>query len=127
MKTKRKTKAQLEQERIEREQKREETWRRREEKEREKAAAEARKKAEAVLREWLRKQRSRPRVEVPSAYSGESIHVHRKIYDGFMKDRKITITSFRAEGGSGGKLIMEYTTAAGGHGRLELQDLGPMP
>jgi len=78
-------------------------------------------------REWLRKHRSRPRMELPSAYSGESIHVHRKIYERFMKDRGIQVSSFRVEGGMGGKLILGYTTKSGGHGKLELYDLGPMP
>lgn len=95
---KRRTKAQIEQERIDR-----------------------------AHREWLRTQRSRPRIEIPSEYPGESIFVHQKVHDKFTKNRGIFITSYRVEGGTGGKLILEYTTAAGGKGSVELLDLGQMP
>ncbi|QRG66949.1 hypothetical protein [Brevibacillus choshinensis] len=124
---KRRTKAQIEQERIAREQKRAEALRKWEEKEREKAEKLRRQKAEAKQREWLRTQRSRPRIEIPTSYPGESIFVHQKIHDKLMKDRGIFITSYRVEGGTGGKLILEYTTAAGGKGSVELLDLGQMP
>jgi len=124
---KRKTKAQIEKERIAREQKRAEADQRRQEKERERAEKQKRQKAEAERREWLRTQRSRPRVEIPSEYPGETIHVHQKVYDRFMKNKAIFITSYRVEGGTGGKLILKYTTAAGGKGSVELLDLGPMP
>lgn len=123
----RRTKAQIEQERIALEQKRGEAERRRQEKEREMEEKRKRKKAEAEHREWLRLERSRPRVEIPSDYPGESIHVHKKVYDKFMKHKGIFITSYRVEGGMGGKLILEYRTLAGGYGSVELLDLGPMP
>lgn len=123
----RKTKAQIEQERIAREQKRAEDLRKWEEKEREKAEKLKRQKAEAQHREWLRTQRSRPRIEIPSTYPGESIHVHQKVHNKFMKNKAIFITSYRVEGGTGGKLILEYRTLAGGQGSVELVDLGPMP
>lgn len=120
----RKTKAQIEQERIAKEQKRAETERKRQQKERELA----RKREEAERRKWLRIQRSRPRIEIPieipSDYPGESIHVHEKIYNKFMRGKRISITSHRVERG---KLILEYTTATGGRGIVELYDLGPMP
>lgn len=123
--TKRKTKAELE--RILREQKRAEMDRRRQEKERAKAAKQARLREEAKRREWLRAQRSRPRLEVPSEYRGETIYVHKKIYDRFLKRRDITITRCYPKGGAGGSLIVEYRTNAGGRGVMELLDLGPMP
>lgn len=123
----RKTKAQIEQERQAKEQRIDERLRLQQEKEQVEAAERIRKKREAEQREWLRKQRSRPRMELPSQYSGESIFVHQKIYEGYMKNKKISILSCRVEGGTGGKLITEYTTQAGGRGRLELLDLGPVP
>ncbi|NHN33518.1 hypothetical protein [Paenibacillus agricola] len=86
-----------------------------------------RKLEQSKHRERLRVQRSRPRMELPSQYAGEMIYVHKKIYDGFMKKKGITITSCKAVGGSGGKLVIEYDVFRGGHGTLELQDLGPMP
>lgn len=112
---------------LAREQKRADAERRRQEKERELEEKRRRQKAEAEHREWLRIQRSRPRLEIPSACPGESIHVHKKIYDRFMKHKGIFITSYRVEGGMGGKLILEYRTLAGGYGSVELLDLGPMP
>ncbi|MED1850324.1 hypothetical protein P4V33_01530 [Brevibacillus borstelensis] len=116
----RKTKAQIEQERIAKEQKRAEAERKRQQKERELAQ----KREEAERRKWLRIQRSRPRIEIPSDYPGETIHVHEKSYNKFMRDKRISITSHRVERG---KLILEYTTATGGRGTVELYDLGPMP
>jgi len=119
--TKRKSKAQLEQERAEKE-------RIRQQKEREKLAKAAQQRAEAQRREWLRKERSRSRTEMPAQY-GEVIHVHKRVLDGFMKQvgRKIEIATSRVVGGTGGSYILEYTTKYGGRGKLELFDLGPMP
>lgn len=41
--------------------------------------------------------------------------------------KKLNIDTFKAVGGIGGKLVIEYTTRYGGRGKLELNDLGPMP
>lgn len=125
---KRKSKAQLGRERIEREQKRAEAERRRKENERVKAAEDARKREETKRREWLRVQRSRPRTELPAMY-GETIHVHQRILDAFMKQmgKKLQLLSSRVVGGTGGRLVIEYETKYGGRGMLELNDLGPMP
>lgn len=114
---KRKTKAQLEQERREREAR----W---EARRLEKDKRDDQKRTEAARRE-----RSKPRTEMPSAYAGESIYVHKRVLDGFMKQfgKKLDLVSSRVVGGSGGKLVIQYTTKYGGSGVLELKDLGPMP
>jgi hypothetical protein len=67
------------------------------------------------------------RVELPSQYAGESIFVHKRIYDGFIKNKTIFIQRMYPVGGSGGKFVIEYKSRAGKFGELELQDLGPMP
>ncbi|MBG9567548.1 hypothetical protein [Brevibacillus agri] len=115
-----KSKAQIEQERLAKELKWAEAERKRQQKERERA----RKREEAERRKRLRIERSRPRIEMPSEYPGETIYVHEKIYTKFMRDKRISITSHRV---AQGKLILEYTTAAGGRGAVELCNLGPMP
>lgn len=93
-----------------------------------KVANDAQKRKDALHREWLRKERSKPREEMPASY-GESIHVHKRILDGFMKQvgKKINIASSKVVGGVGGSYILEYTTRHGARGSLELFDLGPMP
>lgn len=117
----RKSKQQLEQERRDKELQRVD-------RERQQAEWAALKKVGAVRREWLRKERSKPRTEMPAEY-GEAIHVHKRVLDGFMKQvgRKIDITSSRVVGGAGGRYVLEYTTRHGGRGMVELNDLGPMP
>lgn len=124
----RRSKVEIERDRAERERLRIERWKQEEQREREKLAAQARKREEAKRREWIRKQRSRPRTQLPAEY-GESIFIHERILDGFMKQvgKKIEIESSRVEGGAGGKLIIHYTTRHGGRGALELNDLGTMP
>lgn len=85
---------------------------------------------ERARRQWLKEEkRRRPRTELPTVYEGESIHVHQRIYDGFMKQvgKKLVVISTSFKGGAGGKLIIHYETRYGGHGTLELFDLGPMP
>lgn len=118
---KKKSKAQLQQERIEKQQLREQRAR-------EKVANDAQKHKDMLRREWLRKERSKPREEMPASY-GESIHVHKRILDGFMKQigKKIDFASSKVVGGAGGSYILEYTTRHGTRGTLELFDLGPMP
>jgi hypothetical protein len=83
---------------------------------------------EAEHRAYLRQERSKPREEMPASYD-ESIYVHKRILDGFMKQvgKKINIASSKVVGGAGGSYILEYTTRQGGRGTLELFDLGPMP
>jgi DNA anti-recombination protein RmuC len=129
MKAKRKTKAQLDQERAEREKQKAERERIKQQRDHEKAEMAARRREEAKRREWLKKQRSRPRSELPSAHAGELIYIHKRVLDGFMKQigKRIEITSSQVIGGSGGTYVMEYTTKHGGRGTLELFDLGPMP
>ncbi|WP_340397783.1 hypothetical protein NST50_05215 [Paenibacillus sp. FSL E2-0202] len=93
-------------------------------------AREAKAKEQKRLRDLnahLRKQRAIKRVEIPSQYVGESIFVHKRIYEGFMKDKTITIQRMYPVGGSGGKLVIEFKSRAGKVGELELQDLGLMP
>lgn len=118
---KKKTKAQLQQERIEKQ-------KLREQRESDKRSRDAQKRKDTLHREWLRKERSKPRDEMPASY-GESIHVHKRILDGFMKQvgKKIDIASSKVVGGAGGVYILEYTTRHGTRGTLELFDLGPMP
>lgn len=129
MKAKRKTKAQIEQERAEREKQKAERERIKQQRDREKEEKAAQRRENAKRLEWLRKQRSRPRMELPSAYPGESVHIHKRVLDGFMKQigKQIEITSSQVIGGSGGMYVVEYTTKHGGRGTLELFDLGPMP
>jgi Na+-translocating ferredoxin:NAD+ oxidoreductase RnfC subunit len=126
---KRKSKAEIERERVELERKRREKEQLQDEKERLRKANEIRKRREAALKAELRKEQTRPRTELPSAYAGESIYVHKRILDGFMKlaGKKLEITKYKTVDGAGGKLIIEYTTRHGGRGTLELNDLGPMP
>lgn len=124
---KRKTNAQAETERLEKQRIQLERW------EAQQAAAKAREakaKEQKRIRELnalLKKQRSIKRVEIPSQYASESIFVHKRIYEGFMKDKSIFIQRMYPVGGSGGKLVIEYKSRAGKLGELELQDLGPMP
>ena len=66
-----------------------------------------------------------PRIQYPSEYAAESIYIHKKIFETFMK--KVRISRIRVIGGSGGKLVMEYSTRLGTTGVLELNDLGPLP
>ncbi|MGN7457870.1 hypothetical protein ACTHPH_23920 [Paenibacillus pasadenensis] len=87
-----------------------------------------RKREEAARKEWLRVQKSRPRTKIPAQY-GETIHVHEKILDRFMKQvgQKIDIETYKVAGGAGSSLTITYTTRYGGRGELVLNDLGPMP
>lgn len=84
-------------------------------------------KAEVEQTALLKKQRAIKRVELPSQYAGESIFVHKRVYDGFMKNKTIFIQRMYPVGGSGGKFVIEYKSRAGKLGELELQDLGPTP
>lgn len=124
---KRKSKAEAEKERLEKQRIQLERW------EAQQAAAKAREakarelKRQRELNDLLKKQRSIKRVELPSQYAGESIFVHKRIYDGFMKNKTIFIQRMYPVGGSGGKFVIEYKSRAGKLGELELQDLGPTP
>jgi hypothetical protein len=120
MPTRRKTKQQLEQERAERERKLSEI-------DRKYAERLARLAEEAHHQKWLEKQ---PRTEMPAQYDETiHVHVHKRVLDAFMKKvgKKIDIESSRVVGGMGGKYVLEYRVRGGGSGRLELNDLGPMP
>lgn len=124
---KRRSKAEVEKERLEKQRIQMERW---EAKAAAAKAREAKAKEQKRIRDLnalLRKQRAIKRVEVPSQYAGESIFVHKRIYEGFMKDKTIFIQRMFPVGGSGGKLIIEYKSSSGKLGELELQDLGPMP
>lgn len=92
------------------------------------AAKRKRLREEAERKARLRLERSRPRTVIPAQY-GESIHIHQKILDAFTKQfgKKINIESYKVIGGSGGHLLITYTTRFGGRGELVLNDLGPMP
>lgn len=87
-----------------------------------------RERKEKEYREWLRTEQSKPRTPLTAQY-GESINVHKRVYDGIMKQvgKKITISSSKVVGGEGGTYILEYTTTHGARGTLELFALGPMP
>jgi len=66
------------------------------------------------------------RLVIPSEYSGEMIHVAKKLYDSILK--KVHVTGVRPVGGAGGKVIIEYQPKrGGGRGVLELCDIGPAP
>lgn len=114
-------------ERVKREQAAREKEDRRLSKDKEQREKKARQKAEAERREWLQKERARPRLEIPAAHAGEVMYVHKRIYERFMKRKDIQITSIRpvSNGGKNG-LCIEYETKSG-RGILELNDLGPMP
>lgn len=116
---KKKTKAELQQERIEKQ-------RIREQRAADKAVRAAQRTREAEHRAVLAEQRRRE--EMPANY-GESIHVHKRILEGFMKQvgKKIDVSTSKVVGGAGGTYILAYTTRHGTRGTLELFDLGPMP
>lgn len=64
---------------------------------------------------------------MPQTYFvGDSIHIHKRILDGFLKQvgRKIDITSARVLEESRGMYVMEYTTRHGGKGTLQLNNIG---
>lgn len=109
-------------------QQRAERQRLKEQKERERLAKASEARKAAIRRDWLRKERSKPRIEIQALY-GESIYVHKRVYDGFMKlvGRKIRLDSMKVTGGSGSSLLINYYSVSGGRGTLELIDLGPMP
>lgn len=80
--------------------------------------------AEEERRQWLQKQ---PRAKIPISPYNEFIYVHKRIYDGFMKQagKRIRIVSVETPRSAGGMLKIEYETRKGGRGTLELVDLGP--
>jgi len=66
------------------------------------------------------------RLELPSEFTGETIHVAKKLYEGIL--RKVRVTEIRPIGGAGGRIRIEYEPKrGGGHGVLELHDIGPAP
>lgn len=121
---KKRTNAQLDQERI----KRQQLLLKRDQERHDRAVLAEQRRHEAEYRAYLRKERSKPREEMPASY-GESIHVHKRVLEAFMKQvgKKIDIASSKVVGGAGGVYILEYTTRHGTRGSLELFDLGPMP
>ncbi|WP_438449350.1 hypothetical protein [Gorillibacterium sp. sgz5001074] len=95
--------------------------------ERKREAEAARKRAEAEERERLRRDRARPRMALPAAYQGETMYIHRAIYDNIMKRKDITITRMWPKADNGKhSLVIEYSTRTG-RGTYELNDLGPKP
>ena len=65
------------------------------------------------------------RLQLPSEYPGDVIHVSKRAYEGIVRNRKIDIIRIRTVGRS---LVIDYVSKRGfTKGCMELNDLGPLP